>query len=146
MAIILISCGNEKNSQPEITNEEIVRADTSMILRYEKKLIEAYKNASVDTIAKLYHDNLVFNSPNGQVLSKTDDIESLRSGVLKIQEYDPSNYIVKFIDDIATISVSIHIKGKIANNEFEDNFRFLRIWKQQGTKWRVIAISGYQTK
>ena len=121
-------------------------ADTSIVLAYEQKLIEAYKNADLETIANLYHDNLIFNSPNGQVLNKSDDIENLQSGVLKIQEYNPSNYIIKIINDVATVSVSIHIKGKMAGNEFEDNFKFLRIWKQQGNKWRVIAISGYPAK
>jgi ketosteroid isomerase-like protein len=147
LIIIFISC-EQKNKLLEKPNEKrgIVTADTSIILAYEQKLIEAYKDTSVETIAELYHDDLIFNSPNGQVLSKTDDIESMRSGMLKIQEYSPSNYIVRLIGDVATLSVSIHIKAKIADDEFEGNFRFLRIWKQQGTKWKVVAISGYQTK
>lgn len=93
-------------------------------LAYEQKLIEAYKNNNIEASSEVYHDNLVFNSPDGRVLSKTDDIESIKSGVLKIQEYNPGDYTVKLIADIAAVSVSIYIKGKIADNEFEGNFRF----------------------
>jgi len=93
-------------------------------LAYEQKLIEAYKNNNIEASSEHNHDNLVFNSPDGRVLSKTDDIESIKSGVLKIQEYNPGDYTVKLIADIAAVSVSIYIKGKIADNEFEGNFRF----------------------
>jgi ketosteroid isomerase-like protein len=116
--------------------------DTSIVLAYEEQLMAAYRNAGIETIAGLYHDDLIFNSPDGKVLSKTDDLEALGSGMLKIQEYNPSNCIIRVIDDTAAVSVSIHIKARIAENGFEGDFKFLRIWKRKGTAWKVIAISG----
>ena len=124
----------------------IAPTDTSTILAYEQKLIGAYKTANIETINGLYHDNLVFNSPNGQVLSKTDDIGSMSSGMLKIREYTPGDYTIKITENLATVSVSIYIKAKIADNEIEGNFRFLRVWIEEDDKWKVIAISGYQVK
>lgn len=120
--------------------------NTSDVLKCEQKLIDAYKSNNTEIISTIYHDNLIFNSPDGRTMTRIDDIESLKSGVLTIYEYNPSNNLINLIDDVAVVSVSIHIKGKIAGNAFEHDFKFLRVWKRVEAEWKLIAISGLQVK
>ena len=143
LSIICIACNNKKIAfdDPNATTR-----DTLVILKQEQKLIEAYKSNDLKTIASLYHDNLIFNTPDGRTITKTKDIKSLQSGTLKIEEYSPSNYLIDVVGDVATVSVSLHIKGNAANNAFERNFKFLRVWKRVDSDWKLIAISGTQIK
>jgi ketosteroid isomerase-like protein len=143
LTIICAACDN-KNRASDGTST--LAGDTTVILRQEQNLIKAYKSNDMKTVASLYDDHLIFNTPDGRAITKTNDIGSLQSGTLKIDEYSPSNYLIDVIDDVATVSVSIHIKGKAANNIFEGDFKFLRIWKRVGTDWKLIAISGTQVK
>lgn len=143
LVIVCNSCSNDSKSTASVETNN-ASTDTAVILKYEQKLIEAYTKNDIETISAIYHDDLVFNTPDGRTITKTDDIESLRSGTLKIYEYYPSNYHIKVIDDIATVSVSIHIKGKMGDYDIANNFRFIRIWKRTDADWKLIAINGCQ--
>ena len=77
------------------------------IIKCEKRLSEALKTG------ELLHDNLIFNIPTGQTITKEMDIENYRSGILTVSEILTTDQIIKSIDDISTVAVTLHLKGKI---------------------------------
>src|SRR6478609_5364933 len=91
LIFISAACENDKNTASDKSNS--VTTDTSAILKQERKLIEAYKSNDLKTVAALYHDSLIFNTPDGRTITGVADIESLQLGILKIDEYTPSNYL-----------------------------------------------------
>jgi ketosteroid isomerase-like protein len=110
----------------------------------ESKLLNALKNGDINLLDELLHDELLFNIPTGQTISKAMDIENYRSGVMTVYDLSPSNQTISIIDDIATVVVSIHLNAKYADQMIDGNFRYLRVWKLFGNSWKVIAGSGCQ--
>jgi ketosteroid isomerase-like protein len=114
------------------------------IIECEKRLLAAFKNNDRDVVEELLHDNLLFNIPNGQTITKEMDIANLRSGVMEIIEISTSEQQICVTDDIATVAVTMYIRANLSNDLMESKFRYLRVWKFDNNSWKVIAGSRFQ--
>ena len=114
------------------------------IIECEKRLLEALKTGDIKVLDELLHDNLIFNIPTGQTITKAMDIENYRSGILTVSEVSATDQIITSIDDISTVAVTLHLKATYADQIVDGKFRYLRVWKLVGNSWKVIAGSGFQ--
>ncbi len=121
---------------PAITQEE-------QIIENENRLLEALKTGNLNVLDEMLHDNLLFNIPTGQTITKAIDLENYRSGTLMISEITSTDRVVSSIDNtLSVVAVTLHLKGSYAGHTINDNFRYLRVWKLFGTTWKVIGGSG----
>ena len=114
------------------------------ILDNEKKLLDAIKKNGINVLEELLHDDLLFVIPNGQVITKTIDLDNYRSGKIFISDISSDQPTVKLIDDVAVSTMIVEIKGTYANHPIDGKFRYMRIWKLFGSQWQVIGGSGTQ--
>ena len=112
------------------------------IIDCESQLLQAIKTSDIKILAALFHVDLIFNIPTGQTITKPMDIENYRSGIMTVSEITATDQIIKTIDDIATVVVTINLKAKYANQTIDGKFRHLRVWKLFDNSWKVIAGSG----
>lgn len=111
------------------------------IVNAEIELLTAIKNADVAMLDKMLHDDLLFNLPDGQVITKEFDLESYRSGKMKIETLEAADQIIKIIENTAVVSVIVVLKGTYDNNVLAGAFRYIRVWKQFDESLKVIAGS-----
>ncbi len=114
------------------------------IIYCETKLIQALQHADIDALEELLHDNLVFNIPTGQTITKEIDIENYRSGIMTVDRIDESEQMISVIEDVCTVVVTIHLQAKYADQIIDGKYRYLRVWKRVSNGWKVIAGSGVQ--
>lgn len=114
------------------------------IIECEKRLLDALKTGDIKVLDELLHDNLIFNIPTGQTITKAMDIENYRSGILTVSEILATDQIIKSIDDISSVALTLHLKAKYADQIVDGKFRYLRVWKLFDNSWKVIAGSGFQ--
>ena len=90
----------------------------------------------------LIHDELLFTIPNGQVITKEMDLESHRTGIIKVDKWKANNQKINFIgNDIAIDTVVVNIKGEMMKPPIDQHIRYLRIWKNFTNEWKIIAGS-----
>ncbi|MFG4005056.1 nuclear transport factor 2 family protein [Flavobacterium aquidurense] len=111
------------------------------IVNAEIELLTAIKNADVPALEKMLHDDLLFNLPDGQTITKEVDLESYRSGKIQIETLEAADQIINVIGDTAVVSVIILLKGTYGNNPVANSFRYIRVWRQFGESLKVIAGS-----
>ena len=111
------------------------------IVNAEIELLTAIKNADISVLEKILHDDLLFNLPNGNTITKEFDLDSYRSGKMKIDLLEASDQIINVIDDTAVVAVTIFLKGVFENNPINGVFRYVRIWKQFDENIKIIAGS-----
>lgn len=114
------------------------------IIELENRLLVALKTGDDKILEELLHDNLIFNIPTGQTITKSMDISNYQSGIMTVSEIVVSDRIIQTIDDIATVAVTLHLKATYADQYIDGKFRYLRVWKLFDNSWKVIAGSGFQ--
>jgi small nuclear ribonucleoprotein (snRNP)-like protein len=111
------------------------------VVNAEIELLTAIKNADVSALEKFLHDDLLFNLPDGNTITKEFDLNSYRSGKMKISSLEASDQSINIIDDSAVVAVTVSLKGTYDNNVLDDAFRYIRVWKQFDGNLKVIAGS-----
>lgn len=111
------------------------------ILECEGKLLNAIKNSNISDLEKLLHDDLVFNIPTGLTITKEMDLQNYISGIMKVDNIEASNYVIKRIENDVIVTVIINLKARYAGQKIEGSFKYLRIWKIIDNSWKIIAGS-----
>ncbi|MGX1752291.1 nuclear transport factor 2 family protein [Sphingobacterium mizutaii] len=112
------------------------------ILKLENQLYEAMKSADIEALDNLLHNDLLFIIPSGEVINKEKDLESYRTGNLKIIELQPDVEHLNIIDDVAIINLKLKLNGSFSGDPFEAQFRYIRFWKEFEDGIKVIGGSG----
>lgn len=71
------------------------------------------------------------------------DIENYRSGIMNVYDISTTDQIIKTIEDVSTVAVTVHLKAKYADQVIDGKFKYLRVWKLFDNSWQLIAGSGY---
>lgn len=112
-----------------------------IIVKVEKEIVMAMKNSDVKKLNELLHEELLFNIPNGQTITKALDIETYSSGNMRIDEIKSTEQEINLIGENAVVSVIVEIKGNYFDNPIDGKFKILRVWKLFNSQWKVIAGS-----
>ncbi len=97
-------------------------------------------HSDVQVLDELLSPDLIFTMHTGQVIGKQDDLATHRSGVLKFKEIACSDLRLRFHNDVAIVSVRVHIAALFGGVSAEGDYRFTRIWAPSPTgAWQVIA-------
>ena len=114
------------------------------IIKCEISLLEAMKLGDITVLEELLHDDLIFNIPTGQTITKAMDIENYRLGILTVYEVLATDQIITTIKDISIVAATLHLKAKYADQLVDGKFGYLRVWKEFNNSWKVIAGSSFQ--
>lgn len=114
------------------------------VVNAEIELLTAIKNADIAVLDKLLHDDLLFNLPDGNIITKEFDLETYRSGKMKIESVEASDQIINIIDDSAVVTVTVSLKGTYDNTVINGVLRYIRVWKKSDDTLKVIAGSCIQ--
>lgn len=123
---------------------EISLLQKEIILVKEQEILKAMEKSDLKKMQELIHDDLIFTIPNGQIITKEMDLETYSSGNMKIDKIEAEDPIVKFVGDNAMVSVIVKMTGSFLQQPFNGKFRVLRIWKEIGKEWKIIAGSSIQ--
>lgn len=113
------------------------------ILECERKLLKAIKISDIKILDELLHDDLIFNIPTGQTITKSMDIENYKSGIMKVSEIVATDRIITSVEEISIVAVTIHIKASYIDQTIDGIYRYLRVWKLFDNSYKVIAGSGF---
>jgi len=123
---------------------DIVPVSINLIAIVEKEILMAMKNCDVQKLDELLHEDLLFAIPNGQTITKELDLETYRSGNMKIKEISSSEQHINIIGDNAVVSVLIEMTGMYFDYILDGKYRVIRVWKSFNGNWKVIAGSSIQ--
>jgi hypothetical protein len=113
----------------------------AQIIASEDRLLEAMKTNNVELLDQLLHDQLLFNGPTGETVTKAMDLKNYRSGNINLHTVEASDQMLSMIGDDVVAVVTVEIRGNYLGQEIDGKFRYLRVWKQFENTWKVIAGS-----
>jgi len=106
----------------------------------EEALKKAMLKSDVPALDKLLADNLIFINHLGQLITKQDDIEAHKTGILNINKITLTDKAIRIYASVAVVTIKAHIIGNFNGEKSDNYFRFTRIWNRNlNKKWRVIS-------
>lgn len=115
--------------------------EKNSIEELENQLLDAMLNANVETLNRLIHPDLLFNSAMRQTITKEMDLESYLSGLMIVNSITASHQQINIIEDTAVVAVTIDINAKYGVQDISGKVRFLRVWKKIESRYQIIAGS-----
>lgn len=107
----------------------------------EEELRLAMINNDADKLDELIDDSLVFIGPDGSVATKEDDLAAHRAKIQLIQEINPSQTQIVINEGFVVVILRAAIAGSFSGVSISGDYRYLRVWKQFGDTFRIIAGS-----
>jgi len=114
-------------------------ANLDVVVELEERLERAMRTSDVLVLDELLADDLLFTNHQGLVVSKQEDLEVHRSGLLQLDSLRTSDRSIRELGNVAIVAVRVQLAGRHANNYFESTFRYTRVWALQGVRWKVVA-------
>ncbi len=113
----------------------------TQILKAEERLRMAMLSSDVSALDELLAPELIFTNHFGQLLSKKDDLEAHKSGLLRVKELNPSEQHVQLHDKVAVVSVRMRLSGTYDGSQADGDFRFTRVWAAAPgrSSWHIVA-------
>jgi Domain of unknown function (DUF4440) len=100
----------------------------SQIIAIEERLRQAMLKSDVAELDALIASELLFTSYLGQLITKEQDLDMHRSGILNFRELIPSEQHIQLNEGFSVVSVKMHILGNYAATAIDQHYRFTRIW------------------
>jgi ketosteroid isomerase-like protein len=128
------------NQRP--AKEPRASVNTKELGRLEKVWNEAQLNGDADALNRLWSEDLVVTVPNMPVMDKSEALDLVRSGKMKFQSYRTSDIRIRVYGDAAVVTGQLERSRSGNRGEFEEDWRFTKVYVRQSGKWKVVAWHG----
>ena len=116
-----------------------MQTDLTIIEQYEAALRTAMLTNDVEALDELLDDHLVFTVPNGQVISKSDDLSAHRAKLLRLEKLDVHETHAYEIGEMILTTTKATLSGHFGAIVIDGMFAYTRLWRRLGAHWRIVA-------
>jgi ketosteroid isomerase-like protein len=123
-----------------IANFAIAQESTEAELnRLEDLRYESMKNADAEMMAKLFADDMVYQTLQGVTYDKPGYIALFKSGEVKINSFRRENSRVKFYGDTATVMANAYLDATFKGESRQIALFYLNVWAKRDGRWQLVA-------
>lgn len=128
---------------PDVAELEAVLAGSPdpQMVALEAELRAAQLAGDVPALDRLIAAELLFTGPDGQLGTKTQDLEAHASGVVRFRSHVPEELRVRRVGtDVAVTALRARLEVEVAGTLVRGTYRYTRVWAREadGT-WRVVG-------
>jgi ketosteroid isomerase-like protein len=112
----------------------------------EEQWRQAQLSGDVATMDKLLSDDYIGISLNGQVNTKAQQLERIRSQRIALTRLDLSEMKVKFIGSIAIVTSRAEVEGTSDATSIKGVYRYTRVYQRLPTgAWKITSFEATRT-
>ena len=116
--------------------------DLNELSRLETIWNEAHLRCDAGALDRLWASDLVVTVPDMPVMDKGESLAFVRSGKMKFQRYQTSDLRMRVYGDAAIVTGQLERVRDSAKKEFEDDWRFTKVYVRRNGRWQVVAWHG----
>ena len=111
------------------------------IVQCEAEVRAAQLNADVTALDRLIADELLFTGPDGQLGTKSQDLDAHRSGAVRFLGHVPEELRIRRVgSDVAITALRARLEVEVAGTVVRGTYRYTRVWaRERGNRWRVVG-------
>jgi ketosteroid isomerase-like protein len=108
------------------------------ILALERQWRTAQLSNDVAAMDKLLSDDYLGITSTGDVLTKTQQLDRMRTRALSVTNLDFSDIKIKLVGQIAIVTSLAHVQGVSDNHSLDGSYRYTRIYQHLPTgSWKI---------
>ena len=116
--------------------------DLKQLTRLESVWNQAQLSNDAEALDLLWADDLIITVPDMPLMNKQEALALVRTGKMKFRRYQTSDLRYKVYGDTAVVTGQISRERVWASNEFEDDWRFTKVYIRRKGRWQVVAWHG----
>ncbi|MGE5359973.1 MAG: SgcJ/EcaC family oxidoreductase [Bacteroidales bacterium] len=105
----------------------------------ETRWLKATVDGDASFLERIYADNYTFVNPMGQLMTREQDINDVKSGNLKFTSAEPSNVQTRVFGDAAIVTGIVTINGTYGGENISGRYRWTDTFVRQNGQWKVAA-------
>lgn len=116
----------------------MINATTEEVTNLQQQWTESYAKGDAAFLERHLSDDYIDTFPDGTVLDRNGEIESVKSGTVAFTEI-PGEINVRIYGEAAVITGRSTIKAKLKGQDVSGEHRFTHVWIRQDDRWQVVA-------
>jgi ketosteroid isomerase-like protein len=112
---------------------------TEEVARLNRQWMDSYVKRDIAFLERYLAEDYTSTFPDGSVLDKQGEIDSLKSGAIALAEMTPREMNVRVYRDTAVITGQSTIRAKVKDQEISGEYRFTDVWVKQDGRWLAVA-------
>jgi ketosteroid isomerase-like protein len=136
-SLLVIAC-KSKGKSKEVEIDRLLRLNKN----YDSAVIRKDKVA----LARLYADDYVYTNPEGRVLNKEQQINTLTTSEMNWQSGSSNDVKIALYGPMAVMTGSYTAQGNYRGNSLTVNERYTVVWQKKDTSWQIVAEQGSSIK
>lgn len=133
-ALLLITASVTLGQAPRETERELLKANQV----YDDALLRG----DAEALDRLYSDDFVYTTPDGEVRDKAQQLAFTRSGDLRLESGRSDDVKVRVYGDTAVMTGRFTAKGKFRGRVIDIRERYTAVWVRRRGTWRLVAEQG----
>lgn len=120
-------------------------SDTADFQSTAPELMERYRQAMVNkdvgTLQRLWSDDFTFVNIRGDLLSKAQRLENVRTGATSFKSINVSEQRHRAVGpDVAVTTCRVRIDGHYSGQEGSGDYRSTMVWGRRSGGWQIVAL------
>jgi uncharacterized protein (TIGR02246 family) len=107
-------------------------------------LLDKYNGALLkkdpDALDKIWADDLSFVNLRGQLLTKEDRIDNIKTGATTLKSADVSEKNIRMYGNTAVATLVVKIEGQYSSREGNGSYRVTTVWAKPKGTWQMVAV------
>jgi ketosteroid isomerase-like protein len=109
------------------------------LIKLEKEWSEAYVQRDLAALDRLEAADIVQTDSDGNVFTKSEDIEEVKTGVLAVTSVVQDDMKVHVYGDAAVVTYRTTEKGRYRGEDYSAQFRYTDTWVKMASRWQIAA-------
>ena len=128
-------------------HHERKRVERAEIEQIQEQWRQAQLGQNVSTMDHLLADDFLGVTAAGQVVTKAQQLDRMRTGQLKLTELEISDTKIKFSHTLAVATSLLHLDGTAEGHPLRGYFRFLQVYQRTpGDGWKITNFEATRVR
>lgn len=133
-ALLLTTASVTPGQKSGSIEQELLKAN----LEYDEALVRG----DVTTLDRIYSDEFIYTTPDGEVRDKAQQLVFTRSGDLRLESGRSDDVRIRVYGNTAVMTGRFTARGKFKDRSIDVRERYTAVWVKRRGRWRLVAEQG----
>ena len=140
IALVPIAVLSQSSTNDAVKQQSSNSSAEQKLLSLSTQKWQWMSERKVDSLDALFHEKAVFVHM-GATMSKTQELEVIKSGAIHYKTVEIQEASVRFIDKTAILLNKIRLVAVVSGNEVTNPFMVTEVYVQQSGAWKLASLS-----